>query len=383
MTASEQIGVRGKPDALHLLQVIRGLAAVGVVCYHAALLLHEKAGSAGLGLFLSWGFSGVHIFFVLSGFIICLIHYSDIGRPLHAVRYVKKRFIRKYPVYWVVLLVGSIFFVAGQSGVTGYFILENISLLRITNHDKIVSVAWTLSHEIFFYFVFLLFILSRVVGLIALSIWILLIGYFVMVGEIVMPPYYFTNLTKIDYGVFTNFVRLVSSPINLLFALGVSSFFLYRALRASRYKEKIGLACLLVGGLIFTATSIDWLYSIEDTYLGWGVYNAEFGISGFFLMIGMLSSKADSWSSKRPALMMLGDASFSIYLVHYGLQRFILNYFGVPAGVGVDFAFIVLVSVAIICGVVFYRLVEAPLLALFGRGRTSRRNGSLFHSDTR
>lgn len=275
------------------------------------------------------------------------------------------------------MLIAFFFFTVGAKGITGYSVLENISLLRITSHDKIVAVAWTLSHEILFYSVFLLFILGRTLGLIALFLWVGLIGHSFVVGEVLMPPYLLAQVSNLDYGVFTNFVRLAASPINLLFALGVAAFLLYKALLAHRLKERIGGIGLIIGGLIFLATCLHWLDSRSHNFLGWDGYNAAFGIAAFFLMIGMLSSKADAWSSKRPVLITLGDASFSIYLVHYGMQRALLNIFGVPTGIGIDLFFVLLVSSAILCGLLFYRAVEAPLLAFFGRGSATHRGGSL------
>jgi peptidoglycan/LPS O-acetylase OafA/YrhL len=156
-----------KRRTLHILQVYRGLAALMVVGYHATLLLVEKYHFYGFWGGLSWGFSGVHLFFVLSGFIICFIHYVDINRPHRAGIYLYKRFARIYPTYWVVLLVSLPALLLGISHLNGYHLFENLTLLRISNHDKFVAVAWTLSHEIMFYLVFLTLILNRFFGLAA------------------------------------------------------------------------------------------------------------------------------------------------------------------------------------------------------------------------
>lgn len=365
------IGISGKPDALHFLQVIRGLASVGVVCYHAAF---DKTGSAGVGWWLSWGFSGVQIFFVLSGFIICLIHYGDIGQPMRASRYMYKRFVRIFPVYWVVLLIGAVFFTAGSKGFSWYFVAENVSLLKITNHEKLISVAWTLSHEILFYLVFLVFVLSRHLGLMVAAIWAGLIGHGLSTGQDLALPYTLTRLSGLDYAVFTNFARLAATPINLLFALGVAAFLIYRTLSRHRNKELIGKVALVSGMLITITASAHWLYTWENTYVGWDGYNAAYGLAAFFLMVGMLSRKVDAWSIRHPLLLALGDASFSIYLVHYGIQRFLISHFGIPSWLHLGLVYFALVFLAVACGLLFYRWVEAPLLELFGRGGARSRS---------
>ncbi|QCI79312.1 acyltransferase [Hankyongella ginsenosidimutans] len=52
----------------------------------------------------SKGFVGVDFFFVLSGFIICFVHYKDMSRPDRLPRYAWRRLTRVLPTYWVVFV---------------------------------------------------------------------------------------------------------------------------------------------------------------------------------------------------------------------------------------------------------------------------------------
>jgi exopolysaccharide production protein ExoZ len=62
------------------LQYIRGIAALLVVLYHATnMLIESGSGYVYLHGIFQFGYMGVDIFFILSGFIIFYIHYSHIG----------------------------------------------------------------------------------------------------------------------------------------------------------------------------------------------------------------------------------------------------------------------------------------------------------------
>src|ERR1700739_1979507 len=64
----------------------------------------QNFGAPPFGLLFQFGRSGADIFFVLSGFLISLIHWRDIGRPERLTHYVARRVTRIYPTYWMALL---------------------------------------------------------------------------------------------------------------------------------------------------------------------------------------------------------------------------------------------------------------------------------------
>ena len=65
---------------LYSLQVLRGIAAMMVVLFHLSIttdtFFHNKSFN------VSWGWLGVDIFFVLSGFIITYVHFQDIKKKV-------------------------------------------------------------------------------------------------------------------------------------------------------------------------------------------------------------------------------------------------------------------------------------------------------------
>src|SRR5437870_555325 len=130
----------------------RGIAALLVLGVHARDHLFTDFGSVPLGDFFVFGHAGVDFFFVLSGFIIFYVHADDIGRPYRLMHYLRRRFTRIYPFYWVIsLLTLTAIVLSAHQGLpsAGQFIAS--ALLIPLNDIVIVPVAWTLQQEIVFY----------------------------------------------------------------------------------------------------------------------------------------------------------------------------------------------------------------------------------------
>lgn len=95
-----------------------------------------------------WGFAGVDLFFVISGYVICLV----VTRPSFTLRgFVIKRFFRLYPMYWIVMAI-----VAGLIAVGKYYppslghFLYSMTLLP-QQGASVYDFSWTLEREIIFY----------------------------------------------------------------------------------------------------------------------------------------------------------------------------------------------------------------------------------------
>src|SRR6202023_621717 len=87
------------------IQILRGIAATLVVFHHSfeeSLSISTKIASEWL---IAVGASGVHIFFVISGFIIYSVTYGRVPpNPEPAPSFLLKRFVRIFPWYWICLL---------------------------------------------------------------------------------------------------------------------------------------------------------------------------------------------------------------------------------------------------------------------------------------
>src|ERR1035437_6667488 len=89
------------PSYLPELQGLRGLAVLAVVAYHC----HPRLEGTRIHYASLWGWAGVNLFFVLSGFLITSILIEARGKPRYFRNFYGRRALRIWPVYVLVLVV--------------------------------------------------------------------------------------------------------------------------------------------------------------------------------------------------------------------------------------------------------------------------------------
>lgn len=343
----------GRGRTFHSVEAGRGIAALLVVLYHADRLMPNPAywGARALGGIFAFGHAGVDFFFVLSGFIIAHVHRNDIGRPSRLRNFAIRRFVRIYPLYWLVLtaLVALSFaypHVASLHHVDGAVVLESYFLAGPESHGGVLTVSWTLFHEVLFYCAFAFFIIDRRAGIFLLGAWITLIALNETIGVPEVPSY-------------------VDSPLNLLFAGGVM------VEAAVRYGVRWPAAWAFAGIAAFTALAV------EET--GRGVIgemprNLAYGAASVVALIGFVTIELKSAIPMPRVIRILGAASYSIYLVHYPLMSVVartMRQMGLVDTLPETIGLILLVVIVMAIGVATHFVIERPLLARLTR-RTRR-----------
>ena len=89
------------PTYIPELQGLRGLAVLAVVLYHC----HPRLEGTSFYRASLWGWAGVNLFFVLSGFLITSILLESRGKPHYFHNFYARRALRIWPVYVLVLVV--------------------------------------------------------------------------------------------------------------------------------------------------------------------------------------------------------------------------------------------------------------------------------------
>ena len=89
-----------KEGTIEYLQALRAIAAILVLFYHGSVLSQVIIEYQYAHNFFMFGYAGVDIFFVVSGFIIYYTSYIK-REKLHRVDFLLNRFIRIFPIYWV------------------------------------------------------------------------------------------------------------------------------------------------------------------------------------------------------------------------------------------------------------------------------------------
>ncbi|MGW2346060.1 acyltransferase family protein [Streptomyces sp. NPDC001661] len=152
------------PARLYALDGLRLIAALMVAAYHYGGRdgeISQAWGSSPQDQFptlhgwFAYGCLGVQIFFVISGFVICM---SGWGRPLRS--FFASRAARLLPSYWVAIaLVTAVFAlpVVAYKAVSPSDALVNLTMLQQPlGVDRVLGVCWTLWAELRFYALFAL-----------------------------------------------------------------------------------------------------------------------------------------------------------------------------------------------------------------------------------
>ena len=336
-----------KLSKIDTLQAIRAFASIAVMLFHGTQIIHERLDYLFLNNLFIAGFSGVDIFFVLSRFIIL---YTSNSNSIDSSIFLKKRFIRIYPIYWLVTLLLVIAFFISPSTENAhkndlYTILGSITLFP--QKDYVIGVAWTLTYEVIFYlfFAFTYFRKPRYLfyGFCPWIISILLVFIFNIK----------TNIHSID---------ILLNPVILNFALGCLVAFIY-----NRYKYNTNAGWYFwIGLILFT---VSWLFYYQLNLNHSNLLSNDisrvylFGLPATVLIFGSLYLKNNvpKW------LVYLGDASYSLYLVHgtvlsilikiiikFNLSSQFINFYGALS----------LFVTTLILSCCFYSFIEKNLIKL-------------------
>ena len=145
------------PSYIPELQGLRGLAVLAVVFYHCTPRLK---GTWAYGASL-WGWTGVNLFFVLSGFLITSILLESRAKPNYFRNFYGRRVLRIWPVYVLLLVVVYLeapWFIGPSIGMAirtapwwaYFFFLQNLVHLNL---PPALGPTWSLAIEEQFYFV--------------------------------------------------------------------------------------------------------------------------------------------------------------------------------------------------------------------------------------
>ncbi|HWG57749.1 MAG TPA: acyltransferase [Candidatus Acidoferrales bacterium] len=268
------------------------------------------------------GNTGVDLFFVLSGY---LIYGVVLRKKTPYGKFMRRRFERIYPTFLAVLLVYLLLcaVIPSENKIHGSFIsaaaylAANILLLPGIFHiTPIVTVAWSLSYEFFFYFS------------IPLVVWVTRMGTWPRWSRVIFFATLWAAYLLYAFSAHHSEVRL------LMFVAGI---LLYEAMdsnwtkaKLSRKGELLAITAFLAG-LVFIFlydAKTDWLSFLPGAHAGRTILPGVSGFQGPYkvvvlsitcLFLALYSFQFDgvlkavfSWKPLR----YLGNMSYSYYLIH-------------------------------------------------------------------
>jgi len=291
---------------INALEIGRGLAALAVVVFHSnASAIHYGGPVFPWMRLLEYG---VDFFFVLSGFIIFTAHGHEIGRADRVGEYLKKRFIRLFPVLWVIVLG----FMALRLcvGVMPDIPMLLRSLFPYPSLEQpMPMVVWTLRFELMFYVAFALLLLTPRIGWMIFLLWGVACGVQLILSLAGNPV---TGVSSM----------LVSSYIfDFLMGMGLAKLHSQRNFRASVFPLIAGLAALII---ILTAT---YMFDLgRHNFMDYASVNATLwtlvrGVAFALVVHGLVC--AEPLVNARNPLILLGGSSYALYLVHTPANSFL------------------------------------------------------------
>ena len=357
------------------LTSLRFFAALHVVFFHA-LAMKVFTGSGWLQKISSIGYVGVSLFFVLSGFILV---YTYAGAPILAGGFWRARFARVYPAYLFSLLVGAPFFFYGATHLHIPFFawasrhMEAASALPLLLLQAWVPqgamswnpVAWSLSVEALFYFLFP-FLLPALAGLSRRGLFAVA-GLCWAISLSITGWYSWRNpdhLSVLGPEQMNSFWLNVMKFFPLMrlpeFILGMATGMIFLKSKSATKIAIPLIAAGLLGGALAAAFSAQIPFALLHTALLAPAFAAI--VYGLALQPG--GSKFLRWAP----LVLLGNASYSLYLLHATIMG--MYFFGSsglrhtgPAGIALAFAIIIGAAILV------FKFIEEPARRKL-RGRT-------------
>ncbi|PFH13424.1 acyltransferase family protein [Burkholderia sp. JKS000303] len=381
MNSDRSDGGPRRADAhLHSIQILRAVAALLVVFWHFAAAMttyHHAPAWINSHNFAAIGNAGVDLFFVISGFIIFRTHRRDAAGRAAAGRFLQRRALRIYPLYWLwttaLVAMWGTHVVLKTHHPTLHYVICSYLLWPAANQDGVwrpfLEQGWTLGYELYFY---LAFAAAIMLGLRRMLL-PFLAGVFLTIG---LASYLLDAPTSVT--------TLTCAQLIVEFLLGIVAAMAFAYVRehwtpAATVRAGVLLASVGVLGLFGAALAgADGVGDPPmELFVGHAPRALLYGGPAFMLVLGAVLI-----DGVRPVrlrgLVFLGDASYSIYLTHGFVVAGIATVLKHGAGqrIGADWIVAGGIVLAAALGAVAYRLVERPVLAflakVFATGRPTR-----------
>ncbi|HEX4143245.1 MAG TPA: acyltransferase [Pirellulales bacterium] len=327
---------------------MRAIAALMVCVWHLALQTgHLYPTSFMQSLQHLPLYTGVDLFFVISGFIMTYITRGQFGLPGSARGFAVKRLVRIVPPYWFFTSVMVFITIAVPSlthsarftplhALLSYLFVPHLAPGRGQSIEPIYQLGWTLNYEMLFYAMFTLALLCKART-----------GFMFILTTFVLA------FAASRFGLWTQALNVFfGDSILFEFLLGVAAYYV-----CTRFQPSILVRCLLLAG------AIAWLVALSRLNVDARVIRA--GIPAFFVFLALFGLPMRGRVGR--GLVALGDASYSLYLSHVFVSAVCIGAaarLGTKNGSPAILSLVVFGASLLACiaaSVIFYRYCERPV----------------------
>ncbi|MBP9837610.1 MAG: acyltransferase [Proteobacteria bacterium] len=288
-----------KDQRLIQLDALRGIAALWVVLYHLTTRFLEIYPQSSAPVFsLPDGRHGVHLFFMISGYVILM----TLDKAKSALDFAVSRFCRLFPTYWLSVLIT--FSIVSYFGLPGREVTIRDALINLSMIPEALGVSlvdncyWSLQVELFFY--------------------------------VLMATLVFSGQRK---NLILILAILVAADLALLLAWGDSANSLPKPLKALRLLLGLRFLHLFLFGIICYQRKIDnkWYYlpllvfciltSLIEKKIDHSLIIAAIG------MVFFLATNFQISLFRSKFLIFFGFISYPFYLLHQNIGYVIIRFF--------------------------------------------------------
>lgn len=303
---------------LRSIDMVRGLAASAVVFAH----VDDR---------FSVGAAGVDFFFVVSGFVM-----AHVSQNRTAPQFLKDRAWRIFPIYWAIA-VPWILLALSAGAISPGHALSSVVLWPhwFGYNSTFLGVTWTLVYELAFYL--------SVAAAIRLKSPVIPILLFV--AAILIRPFSDNPL-----------ILFAGHPIAIEFLFGIAIAIAPKHRSTGNWMMALGTGWLL----LFPNSWLHDFLGQESSAYGFQRM-VLWGLPAAMIIYGLVTRESELKGPWTRPLLLLGAASYSIYLVH-----------SIVAGL-LDWPWQAEILAAVGTGIIVWALVERPLLAM--RRKDRRRSG--------
>lgn len=323
------------------LDGLRGVAAISVVLFHYTTRYQEIFGHKGAPIAsFGFGYLGVELFFIISGFVILM----SIGRANSLLDFAVSRFSRLYPAYWAAVILT--FMVLTVSGLWPHQVVSigeavvNLTMLQsFLGVPSVEGVYWTLQIELVFYGLMALMFalrLLRHVEMVSTCLLLLAIAKWAVDRFPDSLPAFAVGLTSDALAIPTAFGRI---------EFFVTGMMLYLCWKNGLSVDRLGIICLAVATTAVT----------NGPMLG-GVHAA------FAIIVALSSSGRLSFLQLKP-FVFLGFISYTLYLIHQYVGYVVIHRME-SSGVDSTVSILLTLFLMLVLSLAVSLTVERPALAL-------------------
>lgn len=356
------------------LDLVRAMAIVLVLVSHIYYLI-DSSNPLLISISGLFGFAGVELFFVLSGFLIGSIllklFISDQFSSKELITFLKRRWFRTLPAYYLVLLLNILLAIYLGYDMEGwwryFFFIQNFSSYQITFFNE----SWSLSVEEFayilapvsLYFSWKIFKKNKKQGFLMISLLLIVIFH-------VLRYIFYLNSSINDINAWNvDLKSIVIYRIDaILIGFIVAWLHYYYATFLKKYCVYFFIIAMHLFFLQFVVFNV-FGFDINTKRLYFNVFYFTFSAFTVALSLPVFVFWETANTTATRFVQFISKISYSVYLLHYSIIVVLIKYFLslLKFQINVFLIVFVYVSIAFFLSYLLYKFYEKPMMNLRDR----------------